>query len=341
MSNLLNLVNVLISNNSEALEAINPHVTVEAEYGDTVVEGSLLTLAHHGSRSQNPAPCVSGQAALFGHEKHDHLTVGVSHFDLDTLGGVLAVAGMKPQWQAFWHIAAEVDVQGPHRLDAIVEKLSKARMVVRQDNWAWTGQREYQSKETAREVDVRKTDINQAVDALYAFWAWSEKNRVFAPRDGSVLDITEKVEEARVVLEKIFSGDPELLDAGQEWFQAKEKLSEESLVKILSGWMCGWHRSVVVRKSDSFVNHLYNVQRKHNTFNGDMVLAYNSKFKSITLSTTNPKDNMMDCCAIMQEAFGPEAGGHKGIAGSPRGVEFEESDLEKVEEAIQRYWKKI
>lgn len=32
--------------------------TVEAEYGDDVVEGEILTLAHHGSRSNNPAPCT-------------------------------------------------------------------------------------------------------------------------------------------------------------------------------------------------------------------------------------------------------------------------------------------
>lgn len=36
---------VFISNNAEALEAVTPTHTVEAEYGSTCVEGSALTLA--------------------------------------------------------------------------------------------------------------------------------------------------------------------------------------------------------------------------------------------------------------------------------------------------------
>ena len=42
--------------------------------------------------------------------------------------------------------------------------------------------------------------------ALHAFWAWSQANRCFAPRDGSVLDVTSKVNEAFLVLQSLFAG---------------------------------------------------------------------------------------------------------------------------------------
>ena len=38
-------------------KTITADATVEAEYGNNVVEGTKVTLAHHGPRSNNPAPC--------------------------------------------------------------------------------------------------------------------------------------------------------------------------------------------------------------------------------------------------------------------------------------------
>ena len=42
----------------------NAAATVEAEYGDICVEGKDVTLAHHGPRSGNPAPCNTEVGAL-------------------------------------------------------------------------------------------------------------------------------------------------------------------------------------------------------------------------------------------------------------------------------------
>lgn len=74
-----------------------PVSTVEAEYGDKCVVGrGGETLAHHGSRSINPAPClfdnISGRA---------HGTIIVSHLDLDAVGGILALDGRKPEDEQF------------------------------------------------------------------------------------------------------------------------------------------------------------------------------------------------------------------------------------------------
>jgi hypothetical protein len=90
---------------------------------------------------------------------------------LDALGGCLALLGRKPEADAFWALAAHVDVRGPHRL----------------------------GEAGASEGDLAR---------LHAFWAWSAENRVFPPRDGTVADITEAVEAAGEALGRILGGDP-------------------------------------------------------------------------------------------------------------------------------------
>lgn len=86
--------------------------TVEAEYGERVVEGEALTLAHHGPRANNPAPCNDPKAVKLP----DDSIVMISHLDLDTLGGILALQGRKPEGQEFWDAAEYVDVNGPHHI---------------------------------------------------------------------------------------------------------------------------------------------------------------------------------------------------------------------------------
>lgn len=106
--------------------------TVEAEYGDICVEGSKYTLAHHGSRSNNPAPCN------WVLEPVDGGKILVSHLDLDTLGGIFAIMGIKPENKKFWKAAEYIDVHGPHHIhkfeDEIVDLFNAY--------WAWNSTRE-------------------------------------------------------------------------------------------------------------------------------------------------------------------------------------------------------
>ena len=83
--------------------------TVEAEYGEMLVEGKSITLAHHGSRADQPAPCLCPICNPLDSGK-----ILCSHFDLDTIGGVLEVMGIKPDEYEFWNGAAFIDVAGPH-----------------------------------------------------------------------------------------------------------------------------------------------------------------------------------------------------------------------------------
>lgn len=61
---------------------IAPTATVEAEYGEKVIKGEQVTLAHHTKEYENnPAPCnTMGVAPL-----QDGSTIVVSHLDLDTI----------------------------------------------------------------------------------------------------------------------------------------------------------------------------------------------------------------------------------------------------------------
>ena len=244
---------------------MNPDVTIEAEYGDEVVEGSIGTLAHHGKRSMNPAPC------LYKNGIYDGVSiVGLSHIDLDTIGGCLAVLGIKPNAKEFWETAGFVDVAGPHKLNLI--------------------------------------SVNEEVKLqLAAYWAWSTSNRIFAPRDGSIIEVTDKVMEASEVINKILNNDEEMLEAGRAFLNTENELNKNSFVELFEG--------TIIRVSNCFCNHLYNTP--DGDF-GDSVVTFNTITRTITLSFSD-SDDKRDAGKIMKNLFGCLAGGNKGIAGSPRG----------------------
>lgn len=108
---------ILLAPTYEIAKGITADATVEAEYGDACVEGRIATLAHHGPRSGNPAPCNTENVPVLD----DGSVVLVSHIDLDTLGGVLALMGKKPDDTGFWAGAEKIDVAGPHHIHELPE----------------------------------------------------------------------------------------------------------------------------------------------------------------------------------------------------------------------------
>lgn len=286
---------IILSSNPDNLEKALAQFentgTVEAEYGDRVVEGSLVTLAHHGPRKKNPCPCLQENCDFEQAEALE--AIGLSHIDLDALGGVMALLGQKPSAPDFWDVAAYVDVHGPHKLV----------------NW--------RPEESA--YDDAKNQL--AWRQLHAFWAWSEKNRIYAPRDGSVEDVTEKVKVAFESIREILAGDPEMLKAGQEFADAERMLNNTSWV--------GQIGPVIVRRSESFVNHLYTdpIAQPQKA-----VTALNPKTGAVTISLAEPCG--ISCREFVQKLWGPEAGGHDGIAGSPRNWQMTEADLYQAAHAL-------
>jgi hypothetical protein len=275
---------IFIANNADSLQWVLAQflntATVEAEYGDETIAGSIATLAHHGVNAGNPAPCLAPNEEVIGLE-----VIGLSHLDLDALGGVLALLGKKPDAESFWQLAAYVDVNGPHKLGV----------------------------SSASDEDKRR---------LLAFWAWAQENRVSAPRDGSAQDITEQVSECAKALGNILAGDQEMLEAGDRFHEAGEKLNADSFVEFDGG--------VVTRVAAAFTNHLYTTPDGEI---GKAVVSLNPKLGNVTVSLADPVEGV-SCRDIVQGLWGEEAGGHDGIAGSPRGQRMNIADLVKAQAAM-------
>jgi hypothetical protein len=266
-------VKIIYSQKPELLAAelakFDKTVTIEAEYGEVTVQGSLYTSAHHGKNSHKVCPAMDMQLNML---KAD--AVGISHIDLDTLLGIMRMQTPLQVDTAFASAAAYIDTHGLHRLYEVDEKLHKY---------------------------------------FFAFWAFSENNRL-PKTDKFCLDVTEKVELFINVLKIILDDDSVLIADGYVWHARMQKLEAESFVKDV-GFDSNF--SGLIRKSDCFINHLYTHEGK--TY--DFVIGYNEKNKAYTLSFE--RDCGLNAAVIMRKVFGDLAGGHAGIAGSPRGQTFD------------------
>lgn len=290
---------VLLSSSADQLEAAlsasTTFAVVEAEFGSREVQGSsdLLTLNHH-VRPERACPCSFGNE-VFADVRGSVEVVGISHFDLDTLGGIMALMGRKPTHDDFWALAAHVDLNGPHRAHELGVSLETRALVA-------------------------------------GFWAWSRENRLFAPRDGSVQDVTEFITNSVAFLEGALStegGTQGLADRGREFLGAQDELSATTLVADISVLSGQWR--VFVRKHDGFVNALY----RGESGVADVIVGLNTAQRSVTVSRESDKVPV-NCRDLVQSMWGPEAGGHAGIAGSPRDREMTDEDAEAAVTAVVR-----
>lgn len=280
-------------------DAQRPAITIEAEYGERVVCGGLYTAAHHQPDMKGlPAPCNDWDIPVC-----EGVMVMISHFDLDTLGGCLRTEEkcqdlFYPQHEAFWALAEYVDLNGPHMMETYLARL---------------GAEGYYQKERA---------------CIQAFWAWSKTQ----PRlkGDELQNVTSLIKKGAHALRKIFAGDPDLIEAGVALKEAEEELNGGSFDRTanprddLSG-------QIILRQWDGFVNHLYNLPGDTNICGG--VASLNTATGAVTISLARPIEGV-SCREIMQELFGPEAGGHDGIAGTPRGQRFTIENRNRAAEAL-------
>jgi len=236
---------------------------VEAEYGDQVVEGKKYTLAHHsGKYKGGPAPCEFPNQQGF-----DGVTL-ISHIDLDTIGGCLALYGRKPEDSAFWEGAGFIDVNGPHHI---------------------------------RELE---TAVQGKLEAYSAYSASLTRVKYEAPRDA-----TDDVVTAGGVISRIIAGDEKLLRAGAQWKEASEAAIEEKLV----------YESERVRAfitGNVFCSAAYYSIKQGKVI--PAIVVYNKNYNSVSISFEDGGAKA-DASKIVKELWGALAGGHAGIAGSPRG----------------------
>lgn len=279
-------IKYLLSRSPEALRAAiagKRSVSVEAEFGDEIVEGSLLTLGHHGPREANPPPCVSPNLEI-----DDVDVVAFSHIDLDALGGALAALGMKPGPASFWRLAGFIDTHGAHKLG---------------------------------ESGASERDISR----LYAWWAWNEKHPLKLPREkGEVVDVSDHFANAFAAILAIMLGDSDALAEGRAFRKEGELLNVASFVRDLDG--------VVFRISERFVNHFYVLP------DGEVAKAcvgFNDVAGRVTVSLADPIPGI-SCREIVQRLWGPKAGGHEGIAGSPYEAVLTREDAERAFVELRR-----
>lgn len=286
---------IFCSNNPKNLAAklaeFEHTATVEAEYGDEVVEGSVLTLAHHGPRKDQPNPCLNRNVGPteWANDGVPLEAIGVSHIDLDCLGGVAAIMGKKPGPQSFWELAAHIDSNGPHRAA---------------DHPTW----------------------NENKAQYYAYCAWARENQYWPPKDGSVEDVTERVEKAIGFLENLLQSEYSgaWMSEGIEWIEAgavfEKKLAEDEARCLIEAGR------IRIFAGDVFTAAFY---RNADGTVADATVSFGTKSGAITLAFEDG-GKQYNAAKIMQELFGPEAGGHAGIAGSPRGKRMDFGDLAAV-----------
>lgn len=269
-------IKVLLAQNLEIAKKVNAQATVEAEYGKTVVKGKKQTLAHHVPEFRNnPAPCNQEVAVL-----NDGDTILVSHIDLDTLGGIMALMGMKEGNKDFWKAAEFIDLNGPHHIHKFPE----------------------------------------FEDAFNAYWAFSQENRL--GRFDDVEDITEFVMQHIEAVQSILDKDEKFIKEGKKWASQNENNTKNSLIDE--------SEKVRIFAGPYFTASSYYSEKYESI--ASVTVSFNTKSKAITVATS---DASIDCCQLMQGLFGPEAGGHAGIAGSPRGKEMSLDDLYKTVKEIE------
>lgn len=269
-------------------ENIAPVATVEAEYGEKVIRGNEITLAHHTKEYEdNPAPCNTPNVPVVS----DNSTIVVSHLDLDTLGGIAALIGRKKEDVKFWQAAEFIDLNGPHNLFQVEE-------------------------------ETRKKYI--------AYQSYQANHRT--PRFTEITDVTNIVLEYLDIIDRIIDEDQLLIEEGIKWDKETKKKIEDCLV----------FENDNVRVFDSpegvFCSASYYSEKQGKVI--PSTVTRNGKFKSVTVAMADG-GKKVSAKELVQELWGNEAGGHPGIAGSPRGKEMTEKDMKQLAKLVNERYNKI
>ena len=283
-----------------ARSIVLPVLTVEAEYGSYVCEGRFYTAAHH----QGTGPYAGRH--LPGHESTGR--PAPCNDDGITMIG-------------------EEDVVVVSHID--LDTLGGCLRATGRHNSLFAG--EFGSFwELAEFVDVtgphHMAPDHPEAPRLRAVWAWLQEHRPRYPRD-EIVEVTDLVLSFGDVLRSILAGDDALIAAGQAMADAEDALNESSF-RGTTDPIGDIH--IVARGADQFVNHLY---RTPTGIVGSVVVALNTTMNSVTVSLANPIEGV-NCCELVQSLWGPEAGGHAGIAGSPRGQIMGWADAEELCNAV-------
>lgn len=280
------MVRIKIARSLEAAKEIverfnGPLATVECEYGQTVVQGSV-TLAHH-VEGWTTAPSLQSNTILVdaGIEVVEGDYIMISHVDLDTVTGIMALLGRYDFDEDIKEGINFVDCNGQHHLFS--DKIS----------------------EGARRV-------------ILAYLGYAAANR--APQNDE--DVTDYI----LTLIELFNTE-EFYQAGLQIVTQRKTEAEASVVATVGPV------AILEQKEDSKVFGL-NSEYILNDIEYDYVIVFSNKFKSVTISARRGGKDPKNMAELMRVVFGPEAGGHHGIAGTPRGGVYSLADAAKLQEVL-------
>ena len=159
-------------------------------------------------------------------------------------------------------------------------------------------------------------------DLFNAYWAWNALPENRAPRVTEITDVTSTILKYVEFFEFLFDlyahNSPPLIEAGREWAANIQRETESKLLTETENYRVFSTDGVFCGASYYSPTHKRIIP---------VIISFNEKFKEITLSCANSSIN---CVGQVQWLWGMEAGGHPGIAGSPRGREMTKSDLQKT-----------
>lgn len=194
-----------------------PSLTVEAEYGGFILEGTKYTAAHHQPIGSpyvgrhitpfgRPSPCNDSDIPKL----NDDEVALISHIDIDTLGGLMRATNDFVDNGVFWFYAEHIDTYGIHK--------------ARQDHPCW----------------VIYNGLN----------AWIKENhpKIDSSRNNDVTDFCYK---AFKFIKEMFADNHLATRMGNAHIYLQEKLDESTFVETKP---CGL---IVRRTRGEKVNHLY------------------------------------------------------------------------------------
>lgn len=258
-------------------------LTVEAEYGSVVVVGRRYTAAHHQPLgSEFAGTHVGGQRRAPCNDEY------IPKLDA---GSVVLVSHLD--------------------LDTIGGVLRAADQLPNVESfWALAEFVDTKGPHMLNESGASEKDQ----EFLYAWWAWNAKQpRLGLDKIEHINGRTEAAGEMLTILltwGEFSSKRIEFIEEGRKFRQNEAELNAATYMNS--------EGSVIIRRAQSerqFVNHLYTKP------SGEVkkgVCTYNHFTGVVTISLAQPVVGV-SCRDIVQSLWGPTAGGHDGIAGSPRG----------------------
>lgn len=330
--------------------------TVEFAFGDRVYGDPAYD--HHGSRSDNPSPCNDPSI-----QPVDHGTFAVNHIDADCLGGLMALMGRKPDDPEFWAGVEYIDNHGPQHITEMPEAFQDRMNAF----YAWNYRDGLEHPQEILNGRTATVDITPKVErAADAFEVILGERTIYRTEEAYLQSIAGKPGDHEVMFEdgatmKITGGPDRYYD--QDGRGAAESLHTQMIAHggILSEAERmveegrRWHADVEKATQSKLIYETDNVR----VFSTDRVncssayysptqdkvipatLVYNERFNSITLAFYDggrDHGGQYSAQEIMQSMFGPMAGGHDGIAGSPRGEVMAYEDLARAADIMDRVY---